>query len=700
MTTERLVRSTCELCRHGCGVLVHVEDGKVTRIEGDPDSPFNKGKLCDKGLASLEYVYSPDRLKYPLKRVGERGEGKWQQITWDEALNAIAEALIKAKDNYGAESVIGIRSAARGINDDYFARFFNVFGTPNATSTGYVCHLPMAGAFRITYGFDSPLSPDYDYPPACILVWGADVKATAPLEYESTIQALDKGSKLIIVDPRQIDLATRADIWMQVRPGSDLALALGMINVIVNEGLFDKAFVDNWTVGFDELKAHVQDYPPEKVADITWVKAETIREAARLYATNKPACIQQGNGLETNTNSFQACRAMAILRAITGNLGIPGGDLYTAWSAANISRGSPRLTLADKVPEDMRNMRISAKDGLLPMLRYALPQTIVKSILEGDPYPIRVAYLQGANLLLTWANAQETYRALNRLEFLAVADMFMTPTAALADVVLPVVTYLEFDGIFSAPLQSVPRVQQKIAEVGECWSDYKILGELAKKLGLGEYFWDDEEEFRDFIMKPIGITFKELKKMPLIPKVFGYRNYEAEGFKTPSGKIELYSNQLKEWGFDPLPIYYELPETPYSAPGLAKEYPLVFTSGKSAFYRHSAGRQIPSLRDSHPEPIIGIHPETASRLGLKEGDRAYIETKRGRITQKVSLITGIDPRVVYVDYAWWFPESGVTNLYDWVKSNVNILTDNKLLNGREMGSANLRGILCKVYKAP
>lgn len=453
---QELIRSTCQLCRQCCGVLVRVKGGKAIGIEGDPESPSSKGKLCDRGLASLDLLYSPDRLKHPLKRVGERGEGKWQQTTWDEALSIIADAFIKARDNYGAESVVGIRPAAMGLIDDYFTRFFNVFGSPNTASPGYICHLPTTAASRYTFGSDREFFPDYGHPPACILVWGVNMSASDPPSYESTLRALDKGSKLIVVDPVQIDLTAKADIWMRPRPSSDLALALGMINVVINEGLFDKAFVDNWTVGFDELKAHVQDYPPEKVADMTWVKAETIKEAARLYATSGPACIIPGNGIETNINSFGTPRALAIMRAITGNVGIPGGDLYNSLSPALLVRASPRFTLSDKMPRGRLQNRLSAGDGILPVLRYALPQTIVKAILEGDPYPIHVAYIQGANVLLIWPNAQEVYKALKKIDFLAVADMFMTPTAAMADIVLPAATYLEGDGIGPATFLPVP----------------------------------------------------------------------------------------------------------------------------------------------------------------------------------------------------------------------------------------------------
>jgi len=694
MDTERVVKSSCGICSNGCGILIHVENGKPVRIEGDLSNPVSKGAVCAKGLASLEYFYHPDRLKHPLKRAGERGKGKWQQISWDEALDTIADQLTRAKDNYGAESVAFIVGSNKGLQDKYLKRFANVFGSPNYAGSDYVCFVPRKLASVITCSFDP--FPDYEYPPACLVIWGGHVRESRIFSYYHTLQSLDRGTKLIVIDPRRMEFTERADFWLQLRPGSDLALALGMINVIINESLFDKAFVNKWTVGFEELRTLVQDYPPEKVEQITWVPAETIKQVARFYATNKPACIQWGNALDHNVNSFQTARAICILRAISGNLGVPGGEVK--WASQGLLSSAPELTLEDKMPKNKWERRVGARQKALPTPRQVLPQSVVKAILYEDPYPIRMAYVQGCNLLSSWANSQEAFKALNKLEFLAVADIFMTPTAALADIVLPAATYLEFDSVVKPSYYPVYLVQQKVAEVGECWSDCKTLIELAKRTGLGKYFWDHEEIALDEILKPLGLTFSEFRKLGVILESKHYRTYEVDGFETPSGKVELYSSQCKEWGIEPLPVYHELPETPSSNPELVREYPLIFSSCKWAAFRHSGGRQIATLRGSYPDPLVRIHPETARKLGIKEGDWVYIETNRGRIKQKATLTTDIDPRVVWVDYGWWFPERGVSNLYGWAESNVNILTDDKPPYSREMGSANLRGILCKVYK--
>ncbi len=692
---EMIVKSTCGLCYSGCGILVHTTDGQVTKVTGDPDSPVNRGTLCAKGRASLEYLYHPDRLKRPLRRVGERGAGEWRPVSWDEALDAVADELANARDTHGVESIAFVQGAAKGLQDSYGERLVNAFGTPNFSTTGHVCFAPRAFASKITCGF-SPL-PDYDYPPACIIVWGANMAATRIGEHEQTVRALGRGTELVVIDPRRTTLAAQARMWLPVRPGSDLALALGMIHVIINEGLFDEAFVARWTVGFEEIKAHVQHYAPESVAEITWLSAETIRETARFYATNKPAAIQWGNAIDQNVNSFQTARAISILRAITGNLGVPGGESQQS-SLGLLEWTSPELVLWNRMPAERWARRVGTQHKLAPMFHRSPPPSIVKAILQEDPYPIRAMFVQGSNPLVTYSHAQRAHQALRKLDFLAVVDMFMTPTAALADVVLPVASYLEFDNIVAPPYYPVAQVQQKVAEIGECRSDYEIVNGLAERLGLEGDFWSDTEAFLDAILEPIGLTFDEFRKVGAIEGKKRYRGYETGGFETPSGKVELYSSQLEEWEIDPLPTYRELPETPHSDPELAKEYPLVFTTWKSEPYRHTGGRQLASLRGIHPEPVVVIHPETAGGLGVEEGDWVYIETRRGRIKQRATLSTGIAPKVIGADYAWWFPEEKTSGLYGWAESNINMLTDDEPPFSKEMGSTNLRGILCKIYK--
>jgi anaerobic selenocysteine-containing dehydrogenase len=671
-------------------------DDRPVRVTGDFGNPVSRGAMCIKGAASLEYLNHPQRLKHPLRRAGARGEGRWEQITWDEAFDDIAKKLGEVKSAYGPEAVAFMRGAAKGYQDVYTARFANAFGSPNISAMSQLCYACRANASMLTHG--AILFPDYEFPPALILMWGKNTHNTAIAEWRRTADAIDRGSKLIVIDPWQSEPAKRADIWVKPRPCTDLALALGMLNVVVGEELYDMDFVEEWTVGFDKLREHVRAYPPEKMAEITWVPADTIRQIARAYATNKPACLTLGNGVDNNINNFQTCRAASILRAITGNIGRPGSDVE--WSPSGITpKGNPDLDMRNAIPDEVRARRLNAKDGFLPMVFYSLPQSIFGAILTGKPYPIRAVFIQGANLLSSLPGSNEAFEALQKLDFLVVSDLFMTPTAELADIILPVASYLEIDSVHEGEFMLATTVIQKVAQVGECRSDYEIFLGLARKMDLEKHFSMTERDMLDFLLKPTGLTFDEFRRVGVVSGSKQYRNHKRMGFNTPSRKVELYSDRLAQRGFDPLPVYQEPPESPFSAPELTERYPFVLTCRKRAAFEHSQGRMIESLRRTSPEPTVHIQTDTADRLGIREGDWVYVETRHGRIREKASLVPSIDPRVIVADNGWWFPEQDASSLHGWAESNYNILTSGGKPWSREMGSPTLRGIVCNVSKA-
>ena len=318
--------------------MIYMDGGRPVRVTGDPEDPVSRGAICIKGASSLEYLENPHRLRHPLRRIGARGEGKWEKISWEQALDEVAWRLDELKTRYGPECVAFMRGAAKGYQDVYASRFANAFGSPNVSSTSHLCFVCRANAQMLTYG--ALMLPDYEYPPALILMWAVNTHNTAMGEWKRTTEALAKGPELIVIDPWRSELARVAQVWAKPRPGTDLALALGMINVIIGEGLFDREFVRNWTVGIEKLTEHVRAYDPETVANITWIPAETIGQIARAYATTKPACLVLGNGIDNNINNFQTGRAVCILRAITGNLGRPGTDIE--WSQPGVTpKGSP-----------------------------------------------------------------------------------------------------------------------------------------------------------------------------------------------------------------------------------------------------------------------------------------------------------------------------------------------------------------------
>lgn len=704
------VKSACGLCNACCGVLIELEEGKPIRVRGNPESPSNRGGLCKIGRAALEYLYNPARLVHPLRRVGERGEGKWRQIPWDDAFALTAEALNKVKQESGPEAVVMVHGSAKGPMDTQLVRLGNAFGTPNVVCSDHVCWIPKMLALEFTFGFLP--AADYAHPPACVIVWGANIAATRSCIYRNFAQAVSKGTKVIAIDPLQTGIAKASHLWLQIRPGSDLALALGMMNIVISEGLYDREFVEQWTVGFERLKSHVQAYPPERVARITWIPEELIVRAARLYATNKPGHVEWGNALDHGLNSFQTCRAIGILMAITGNIGVPGGELETQGSgfrdcdpnskSAQIDihgRWSHEIELRHKLTKEERNKNVAA--GLLPDFRYATPMSVVKGVLEEEPYPIRAMFIMASNPLTSWPNTRRTLQAMRKLDFLAVSDMFMTPTAAMADIVYPAATHLEYDGVQMNPIGTLAQMQRKVAQIGQCRSDHEIINGLARKLDLDPYFWKNIDDFWDAILKPAGLTFEEFKDVnvyvgPGRPKE--YKRYEKSGFNTPSGKVEIYSSELEELGFEPLPEHHEPPEIPPLDSDLPKKYPLLCTTRKLEGYRHSGGRQIPSLRTLHPDPLVHIHPDTAAMLRIENGDWVYIETARGRIKQRAEISSRVDPRVVVADYAWWFPERAETDLFGLADSSYNVLTSDDPPFNKEVGSFNIRGLACRVSK--
>jgi anaerobic selenocysteine-containing dehydrogenase len=694
----KVIRTVCRECRTLCDMLVHIEKGKVTRLEKDPASIKPGTDLCERAQAGVERVYHPDRLHFPLKRTGERGEGKWQRISWDEALDTIATQFNEFKNRYGAESI----ALVKGYYErrcDLVSRLGNAFGTPNIASIDNSCYIPSASGRLMTYGFDG--RPDFAGRPDCVMCWGNSVNPP-----------LKEGAKLIVVNAIKTEAAQRADIWLQPRPASDLALALGMLNVIVNEKLYDREFVDQWTIGFDKLKEHVQRYSPDTVAEITWVPAEKIRGVARLFSSFDYACLMTGNASEDSYNSTQFARAASIMQALCGLLDISGGTVQATVGAID-REGTAADILRDVLPPEQVVKKLGKQYGHFPpdplwntianKPAELQPQYLVQSILDKTPYEIQGAFVLGSNPVMTWCNSKRVYEALKEINFLVVADMFITPTAFLADVLLPSASYLEADAVLVADLglgDTYLQAQQKVAQVGECRSDLEIVISLAEKLGLGKYFWKDLHTYLDAYLERVGMTFDELRQRHcVVSSGTQYRKYLENGFNTPSGKVELYSSLCEQWGYEPLPVFHEPQETAFSAPEMVHEYPLTLTSAHDKNYTHSQGRHLETLRKQSPKPLVALHPTTADRLGIKEGDDVYIENQRGRIMQTATLSEAVDPRVVNVAYGWWFPEEGASGQYGWDKANINVLTDDSPPYSPEIGSPAMRGFLCKVYKA-
>jgi anaerobic selenocysteine-containing dehydrogenase len=674
------------------------------KVTGDPDSPTSKGYICAKGKSAPELLYHPDRLKYPMKRAGSRGENKWQRITWDEALDTVSEKLLKAKQDYGAESIVG----ARGTGRPYyvmFHRFLNCLGTPNRLGFAHLCYGPRLMASAMTCG-DLPVCDYYSFggvKPECVLVWGCNLTEVGAADgmcgYQLS-QALNNGAKSIVVDPRRTKLAAGADYWLQIRPGTDAALALGMLRIIVKEELYDKNFVDRWTIGFAELTERLEEYTPEKVADITWVPADIIKAAARLYASTKPACLQWGVGIDQGVNNFQTIRSLLLLSGITGNIDVPGGDAFwvpPAGVVTQATRINPDIELPDHLPPESKRRMLGADKYKLSTT--VQPREFINTVLTEKPYPVKALFIMGSNLLVGHSDCLRMVEALRKIDFIAAADMFMTPTTQFADIILPAASWLETDDVPDLHMVWCVSARSKVASIGECRDDKQVIFELAHRLGMEDDFpWRNTTEYCDWLLKDTGMTFQEFQGVAVLKGDMKYKKYEQVGFRTPSGKFEIYCSALKDMGYDPLPYYIEPPESPYATPEVFKEYPLIITTGaRIQPFFHTEGRQIKSLRRLNPDPKIEMNPDTAKGLDVKNGDWVWIESPRGgRIKQRASLTEGINPGVVSAQHGWWFPEKEPWE-YGFTESNVNMLTHG-MPRDPQTGSEPWRSFLCRVYK--
>lgn len=678
---EQKIITDCTLCYHSCGAEVTVKEGRAIAVEGSKSHPLNMGKLCPKGEVMLENVYHPDRLKYPMKktRLG------WERISWEQALTEIADKLLQLKKDYGPQ-VLGVFSGSIGVENLEMAglaqRFKSAFGSPNFFSVESVCYRMRIRTRQLTFG----KYPTEEIDSKLYILWGHNPEESDfPLQIHLP-ENLKKGAKLVVIDPKKIPLADKADMYLRIRPGTDGAVALAMINVIVNENLFDKDFVNKYTCGFDKLVSHIQQYTPEWAEQVSWVPSSDIEKLARLFAKTKGAGIYQGTCTQDQTaNGTQNSRAFAILQIITGNINIPGGWVI-----------SPRLPLGN-VSIDVEGLPLGAD-------KYALfyevwgrkgPYGVVTCVPESIPEKIKAFMVIGGNPILSMADTNAFKEAFKKLDLLVVHDLFLTETAELANYVLPACSHLEKWGVAYTynVCHCLPylMLRKKVIEpLYECWSEWRLYTELAKKLGFGNLFpWKSEEDFVAYELAPSGLTFDQLLYDKPEGDYYQEKRYGMNGinFSTPTKKIEIYSEALQQVGFDPLPTYLEPHRSPKSTPELLAKYPLILTTGfRNMFYTHSQFRKIDKLRKKNPEPKAEIGKKTAFHYGIKENDNITIETDRGSVKMKAHVEERLAEGVVMAPHGW----PGV--------ANVNLLTDT---NCREpiMGYPEVKALLCSIKKS-
>ena len=710
---EETVRTVCQACHTECGVIVHVVDGKVTRIVGDPNHPMNRGFTCVKGRSEPERLYHPDRIKYPLRRAGERGSGKWERISWDAALDDIAEKLTEVKEKHGSEAIATIHGTGpRASLTSSLLPF--ALGSPNRISVDlHICYAPSLLAENATVGASIMMEEGPDYLSSnCVVVWGGNPLVSHPPRGREILEArLKRKAKLIVIDPYKTHLAEKADLWLQIRPGTDVALALGMLNVIIGERLYDKEFVERCCYGFDRLEERVKEYTLKRVAEITWIQGNKIKEAARMYATTKPASLHHRVAIEQNVNSTQTDRALAILVAITGNIDVQGGNLLPTHIPGYI----PTIALSNAGPwlrlsKEIEWKRIGAKDFLLisgpdARLPFVTSYLAFKAIDTGEPYPLRALYCAGGNPVINVQDSKWVWNTLKKLDLYVVADFFMTPSAELADYVLPATTWLEREEPCDIPYMNYIAARQRAVEpLHEAWDDLKIVLELIKRIPWADRKlvpWNNVTECYEWLFRGTHFTFEELKKMGYVIEPVKYTKYEQKKFETPSGKVELFSSIFEKYGYDPLPSYVEPPESPVSTPELMKEYPFILISGSRYLeFFHSEGRQIPTLRKKSPDPEITIHIDAAKQIDVKHGDWVWVETpkvKGERVRFKAKVTDKINPKVVHAPHGWWFPEMPGPE-HGCFASNINVVLKATPPWEDICGSVPTRGTICRVSK--
>ncbi|MDR3762816.1 MAG: molybdopterin-dependent oxidoreductase [Acidobacteriota bacterium] len=698
------VRTNCRLCGYLCALTAQVEDGRVVSVEPDPtrypyDASIMKG--CRRWRANVEILNHPQRMNVPLKRLGARGEGRWQEIPWEQALDEIAERLAKLKQRFGAETVA---TSIGGPHATYWPmhRFLNLFGSPNNVGIGQICWNPAIWMNTLTFGWpiDNDLDPGRT---SCAIVWGTNpAESDNSLFWRSLVKFAHGGGTLIVVDPRRTRTASMAKHWLAIKPATDSALALGLLHVIVFEQLYDAAFVGEWCTGFAELREHLREYTPQRCAEITGLEPSQIVEAARAFAAARPSTVISGRGIDQiGVNSIATHRCLAILKAITGNVDIAGAN-----HLGEMPDFTPEtdLELSERLSEEQKKKQLGRSEILLQTyagyrhvagntqksgkrlphryLTSAHPNLVWRAMITGKPYPIRSLFVMGCNPLLTQADTHLIYEALCSLDLLVVLEYFKTPTAMLADYILPSAGGLERSllqtnaGVaniaYGGPAAIPPRFDRH--------TDFAVWRGLGMRLGqAADWPWETFDAALNDVFHSIGLTWDEFCAMGLYAPDYQYEKYRAPnpatglptGFSTPSGKIELRSQVLAELGYEALPSY----RPPHAAN--PSQFPLELITGArfQPFYA-SSFRQIESLRKTHPHPWAEMSVETAAQIGAREGDAVLVETASGRGTF-LAHIAKIRPGVVSVEYGWWFPEQGRESdvLESIWNSNANCLTN-------------------------
>ena len=686
-------RSTCYECDANCAFDITIDNaGRALQVSG---------RDCPRGQAQLSHQYHPDRLLYPLRRTGPRGSGQFERISWDLALDTIAGQLTRAREQHGAPAVgffAGYTKEAR----PQLQRLAHAFGSPNYLTESGCCFSATMVAEKLTYGYKLKTTSTIESPNTrCLMVWSTNPSGSIPPFDDHHIAQRRKYRRVIVVDPRRTQAAELADIHLQIRPGTDGALALGFHHLIFANGWQDQAFLDQWASGLDAFRAYIRDYSPARVSAICGIDEVQFRRAVGMFATLAPAQIAMSpTSTVQHSNGFQNHRAMILLSAVTGNIDREGGnrffnnkDLPKPIELFDVCLNELPPRIGDEVYPIWTKYWPAAQSMLMP-----------DCILEGRPQPLRALLAMGINTAM-WPNSKRMEQALGALDFFATSDFYHNPATLQADIVLPAATSLERPALIAYPgcaYQGEIRYRKQVLTArGEARPDAQMFLDIAVRLGMGEQFWQGDLEAswaemasglpdavrEEAYNNPDGVTVFAHAIDELIDQGYldGDRLWRLKGFPTASGKIEFDSAELRAAGHDGLPTYREPAESPLSTPELTHAYPLVLTSGgRNKWYTHSQQRNIPVLRALDPDPRVQLHPSDAGQRGIRNGDAVTVSSPRGAVTFNAELTDSIKPGTAHC-------------FHGWNEANINELTDDRHLDPIS-GFPPFKSLLCQVQK--
>ncbi len=697
-------------------MLLYQRDGRLVKVEGDSDNPFNRGRLCIRGTHLREFLEHPSRLRHPLLRTGNRGENHWKQIRYEEAIRIASQKLLETKQKYGAESVIFCKGTARDIGG-WLPRLCYGFGSPNyfglGPGNGNACYRPRVAASTAIMG-GTPVADLGQFVteggfqvPRCVLNWGCNPVHSNPdgMHGGWVTDLLKQGTQLVVVDLQRTGLAAKARVWLRPKPGTDGAVALGMIQVMFREDLIDRDFCREWTVGSEELRKTAQGYTPERTAALTGIKAEDIITAARFFAQAKPANIIWGVGVDMHPGCLGTIHGLIALMALSGNIENPGGMVLPGDPFGVRRRGDdlhdfPQIT----------TRRIGAEE--YPLIEvgnpYGQPDVLLDQMESGHPYPLKAAWVQGTSIIpSSFADPARVLRLFGNLDFTVMTDVFMNPAAvAFADLVFPAAMYPEKNSLFVHTSQ-LGAINKAVEPPGECRADAQIILDVGRLVAPQYFPWKDTAEWIDERLKPAGMTFAKLKIAgSMVPKLEYakhtkgmLRNDGLPGFETPTGKIELKASIFAKMGLADLPYHDDCVER-YQQLFNRGKYPFILSTGaRKPYYFCAEGRQVESLRRLQPQPQATLHPLDAQELGILEGEEIRIFSPFGSCIMEARISEGFDSGVIHCDFGWWFPEreAASPSFFDSGKANVNALLPSGLQGPSGMGYP-FRAFICNVEK--